>query len=120
MSHRVLLIEDSTTQAHLFTSLLQSSGFQVEQADCLAAGLRRLSAGGINAVLLDLTLPDSDGLQTFLRVNGQVQALNIPVVILTGTDDVKLGARAVEAGAQDYLVKGGITAAALSRAVHYA
>jgi glutamate dehydrogenase (NAD(P)+) len=117
---RVLLIEDSLTQAHMVTTLLQNSGFQVDKADCLAAGLKRLSAGGIDAVLLDLSLPDSDGLETFLRVHGEVQALNIPVVILTGTDDVKLGARAVEAGAQDYLVKGSITASALSRAVHYA
>jgi glutamate dehydrogenase (NAD(P)+) len=117
---RILLIEDSPTQAKLFAGMLEAEAFQVERADCLAAGLQRLSAGGIQAVLLDLTLPDSEGLTTFLRVHAVTQAQAIPVVILTGEDDVRLGSKAVEAGAQDYLVKKDITAATLSRGMHYA
>jgi glutamate dehydrogenase (NAD(P)+) len=119
MSH-VLVIEDSPTQAQGFALTLEAAGFQVEQADRLAAGLERLAAGGIDAVLLDLTLPDSEGMETFLRVRAQTQAAAIPVVILTGMDDVHLGAKAVEAGAQAYLVKGQSTGAALTRALHYA
>jgi glutamate dehydrogenase (NAD(P)+) len=117
---RILVIEDSPTQAVLFASILETAGFQVEQAGRLSAGLERLAAGGIDAVLLDLTLPDSEGLETFYRVRSQTQGPAIPIVILTGTDDVKLGAKAVEAGAQDYLVKGQLTPAALTRSLHYA
>src|SRR5262249_23655977 len=86
----------------------------------LARGLERLAAGGIDAVLLDLTLPDSEGLATFFQVRARTQSPAIPVVILTGMDDVKLGAKAVEAGAQDYLVKGHLDAAVLTRAVRFA
>jgi glutamate dehydrogenase (NAD(P)+) len=117
---RVLIIEDSATQAHQFARILEKAGFEVDRAEHLAGGLERLAAGGIDAVLLDLTLPDSEGLATFFQVRARTQAPPIPVVILTGTDDVKLGARAVEAGAQDYLVKGHLDAGALARAVRYA
>ena len=117
---RVLIIEDSSTQALQFTRILEKAGFEVERVELLAPGLERLAAGGIDAVLLDLMLPDSEGLETFFRVRARTQAPPVPVVILTGTDDVKLGARAVEAGAQDYLVKGHMDAPALTRALRYA
>jgi glutamate dehydrogenase (NAD(P)+) len=117
---RILVIEDSPTQAHQFAMILEAAGFQVDRAARLSAGLERLAAGGIDAVLLDLTLPDSEGLETFYRVRSHTQGPAIPIVILTGLDDVKLGAKAVEAGAQDYLVKGQLTSAALTRALHYA
>jgi glutamate dehydrogenase (NAD(P)+) len=117
---RILVIEDSPTQAQQFARILEKAGFQVEQAGQLSAGLERLAAGGVDAVLLDLTLPDSEGLETFYRVRSHTQGPAVPVVILTGVDDVKLGAKAVEAGAQDYLVKGQLTPAALTRSLHYA
>jgi glutamate dehydrogenase (NAD(P)+) len=117
---RVLVIEDSPTHAELFARILEKAGFQVERAARLSAGLERLAAGGIDAVLLDLTLPDSEGLETFYRVRGHTQSPAVPVVILTGTDDIKLGAKAVEAGAQDYLIKLQLTPAALTRSLHYA
>jgi glutamate dehydrogenase (NAD(P)+) len=117
---RVLVVEDSPTQAHQFCRILEKAGFQVEQADRLAPALERLQAGGLDAVLLDLTLPDSEGLGTFHQVRGHTQAPPVPVVILTGLDDVKLGAKAVEAGAQAYLVKGELAPEALTRAVRYA
>src|SRR5690349_24054552 len=82
---RVLIIEDSATQALQFTRVLEKAGFQVERTELLAPGLERLAAGGIDAVLLDLTLPDSEGLETFFRVRGVTQNPPVPVVILTGT-----------------------------------
>jgi glutamate dehydrogenase (NAD(P)+) len=117
---RVLIIEDSPTQAQQFAFYLESADYQVERAPCLAAGLERLAKPGIDAVLLDLTLPDSEGLDTFFRVRARTHSPVIPVVILTSLNDVKLGAKAVEAGAQAYLVKGQMTAATLARAFRYA
>src|SRR5262249_44770092 len=99
---------------------LENADFQVERADCLAAGLERLARPGIDAILLDLTLPDSQGLDTFFRVRARTHSPVIPVVIVTGLDDVKLGAKAVEAAAQAYLIKGQTTRATLARALHYA
>src|ERR671923_175453 len=62
---RILLIEDSATQAAQFVMMLQSAGFEVETADTLTAGLKRVKLGGIDSLLLDLNLPDSEGLATF-------------------------------------------------------
>src|SRR5262249_45467525 len=71
-----------------------------------------------DVVLLDLGLPDSDGLDTFLELRRHAPAL--PVVVLTGLADETLGARAVQEGAQDYLVKGQVEGRVLARAVRYA
>ena len=84
----------------------------------LKDGLNKLGAGGIELVLLDLTLPDSQDLETFVRV--RAHAPNVPIVIVTGLDDIKLAAKAVEAGAQDYLVKTQLQRNVLTRSLRYA
>ena len=117
----ILLVEDSDGDAHLIEALLDEaagSAFRVEHADRLAAGLAHLRAGGIAAVLLDLSLPDSQGLDTFLQIYSC--APDIPVVILTGLDDDARGETASRAGAQDYLVKGEVTGRKLARALRNA
>ncbi len=118
---RVLLVEDNPVQARLIQGLLSQSrspAFEVDLAGSLAAGIERINQGGVDVVLLDLILPDSEEIETFYRF--RAHADGTPVVILTGLDDLKLGARAVEGGAHDYLVKGEIDAAALIRSVRYA
>ncbi len=118
---RVLLVEDNPVQARLIQGLLSQSrspAFEVDLAGSLAAGIERINRGGVDVVLLDLILPDSEEIETFYRF--RAHADGTPVVILTGLDDLKLGARAVEGGAHDYLVKGEIDAAALIRSVRYA
>jgi glutamate dehydrogenase (NAD(P)+) len=118
---RSLLIEDNVVHARLILSLLEKAeavSFDVVHVDTLAAGLARLERGDIDVVLLDLVLPDSQELDTFMRV--RADAPDIPVVILTGLEDLNLAARAVEAGAQAYLVKGQINSAQLERSVRYA
>jgi len=117
----VLLIEDNPVHARLFQAQLAKVGtpvFAVETADRLAAGLERLGQGGIDIVLLDLVLPDSQELETVIRV--RAAAPEIPVVVLTGLDDVDLANRAVEAGAYDYLVKTQVTGPSMARAMHHA
>ena len=118
---RVLLIEDNPVHARLVTGLLHESQkpvFELTTCDRLVDGLARLAQGGIDIVLLDLTLPDSQDLETFVRV--RTQAPSLPIVIVTGVDDIKLAAKAVEAGAQDYLVKTQLRGGPLLRSLRYA
>jgi glutamate dehydrogenase (NAD(P)+) len=118
---RILLIEDNPVHVRLIETLLNTSqrpAFELAVAGRLSEGLARLVQGGIDLILLDLTLPDSEDLETFIRVRSQ--SPNIPIVIVTGLDDIKLAARAVEAGAQDYLVKTHLSSGPLLRSLRYA
>ncbi|MEX2530006.1 MAG: response regulator [Gemmatimonadota bacterium] len=117
----VLLIEDNPVQARLIQGLLEGSTappFRVQVRDTLAGGIERVEEGGVDAVLLDLMLPDSEELETFSRFHAH--AGEIPIVILSGLDDMALAARAVEGGAHDYLVKDRIDGSALVRSLRYA
>jgi signal transduction histidine kinase len=80
--------------------------------------LQRLESEGCDAILLDLWLPDSQGLDTFTQVHRQAPSL--PVVVLTSEDDEDLGVEAVNRGAQDYLIKGEVTPRLLVRSLRYA
>ena len=91
--------------------------FQVHCADRLSRGLEHLAAGETGLVLLDLSLPDSMGLETFSRVYAHSPA--VPIIVLTGNDDQKTALSAVKGGAQDYLVKGRLDRELLLRAMHY-
>lgn len=118
---RLLLIEDSPDDALLiqeFLSDARQSQFVVEHVELLSAALERLSAGGIDAVLLDLQLPDSRGLDTFRRVQETDAAP--PIVVLSGSDDETTALTAVQEGAQDYLVKGQARTAELEKTLRYA
>ncbi len=117
----VLLIEDERGDAELIRIQLHEPGteaFAVQIVDSLAAA-RQLIDEGLqpDIVLLDLNLPDSNGLQTVDRCRALTEA---PIVVMTGHDDDALSAAALEAGAQDYLVKGKFDRDALSRAVRNA
>ena len=118
----VLLIEDNPGDARLIREMLAEGGgdrFKLECADRLSAGLELLAEGGVDIVLLDLGLPDSQGLDTLHKVIAEVPEVPITVV-LTGTDDEELAVQAVRAGAQDYLIKGQIENNLLVRAMRYA
>ncbi len=120
---KVLLIEDSVfATRHTQKMLAEANGSQidaeVECADQLSVGLKRLAEDRIDIVLLDLTLPDSHDLDTFTRVH--TQAPEVPVVVLTGLEDEKLAVEAVGKGAQDYLVKGQLDSNLLKRSMLYA
>ena len=103
----VLLVEDSAGDAELITLELEEAEqvtFQVQHVSRLAEALEVLERGDAQAVLLDLGLPDSQGMATFERA--RATAHHMPIIVLTGLEDEQLGVRAVQAGAQDYLVKG--------------
>ncbi len=90
----------------------------ITRSERLSKGLERLAEGGIDAVLLDLGLPDSQGLGTFKKVHSAAQ--QVPILILTAYKDDSLALEAVHGGAQDYLIKGRFDAALLVRAITYA
>jgi len=118
--HRVLLIEDNPGDARLIGEMIgqaPDASFELHLADRLSRGLERLAAGEIALVLLDLSLPDSAGLDTFAKVYAESPA--VPIIVLTGNDDQTLALSAVKAGAQDYLVKGRLDAELLLRSMHY-
>jgi PAS domain S-box-containing protein len=117
---KVLLIEDNPGDARLIREMLvkeRGAPFDLERADCLSTGLERLAAGGIDVALLDLSLPDSRGFDTFARVHAQ--APEVPIVVLTSLDDEELAVKAVRKGAQDYLVKGHVDEYLLTHAIRY-
>ena len=117
----VLLVEDNPGDARLIQeSLADSTGnfFDLETADRLRTALRRLSYGGIDAVLLDLALPDSKGQNTFDKA--RAQAPTVPIIVLTGLGDEALALKMVQEGAQDYVAKIDLNGTILSRAIRYA
>src|ERR1044071_9002952 len=91
--------------------------FHLHCADRLSLGLEHLSAGQTGLVLLDLSLPDSFGLETFSKV--YAHSPTVPIIVLTGNDDQMLALSAVKGGAQDYLVKGRLDRELLLRSMHY-
>src|SRR5688500_10121671 len=117
-SLKVLLIEDNPGDARLIREMLGGSAslrFHVEDRQSLSEGLECLSNTNFDVVLLDLTLGETQGIETFRRV--RERAPGVPVVVFTGSDDDALAAEALQAGAQDYLVKGQVDRNILSRSL---
>ncbi|NCJ06275.1 response regulator [Synechococcales cyanobacterium C] len=117
----LLLIEDNPADVRLFQAFLQESAtpFILTHVERLQPALACLHQQNFDVVLLDLTLPDSQGLETFLTLYHH--APNLPLIVLTGLDDETLALRALQEGAQDYLMKGQITSGLwLSRTLRYA
>jgi signal transduction histidine kinase len=117
---RVLLIEDDPLAAEIAKAFIGNEGdpFEFEWRRRLEDGLERLAAGGIDVVLLDFNLPDSDGLETFTRLHERFPA--VATVPLTGTGDEGMALRAIQLGAQDYIFKGSVNTQVLLRAIRYA
>jgi glutamate dehydrogenase (NAD(P)+) len=114
---RLLLIEDTPVQQRLIALLLTDSAFELVTADSLAAGLAALADHQVDLVLLDLGLPDSQGLETLLRL--KAAAPRTPVIVQTALDDVSVATRALEAGAHDYLIKTQLSTKTILRSIHY-
>jgi sigma-B regulation protein RsbU (phosphoserine phosphatase) len=118
---KLLLVEDNPDDVFFLRAMLKDvSGttFEIYPFDSLSSGLERLAEGGIDIILLDLSLPDSSGLDTFRKI--KARARNIPIIILSGSDDETLAVNAVHVGAEDYLVKGNVNSHLITRAVLYA
>lgn len=116
----ILVIEDNPTDLFLLEEMLRSSKAPVRKvltADRISAALDALRENRVNLVLLDLSLPDSFGIESFLKIKDIIQ--KIPVIILTGLTDSEIALEALKHGAQDYLVKGEFKSDALAKSIQY-
>jgi PAS domain S-box-containing protein len=118
---RVLLVEDNPEDVLLFQRMLSHlpyMSYQLERVERLSEALIRVGADEIDIVLLDLSLPDSSGLDSFVRLHAV--DTRVPIIVYTGLDDEALAIRTVQEGAQDYIVKGQVDKNLLLRAIRYA
>ncbi len=118
---KLILVEDNPGDADLIREMLsqtETMSFEIVWVTRLSEAIHNLGRDFVNLVLLDLNLPDSDGLDTLRAVREAVSAM--PIVVLTGNDDEKTGISAVQAGAQDYLVKSKLNRWLLTSTLQYA
>lgn len=120
---KVLLIEDNPGDVKLVETLLEANHNANKHFDLICVGLLSeafpvLEQGGIAAILLDLGLPDGDGLDSLTQI--YTAAPTIPIVVLSAQEDELLAIQSVQLGAQDFLVKSGISELALRRSLYYA
>ncbi len=116
----LLLIEDNPADARLVQEFLKDceTGHCLEHVTLISDALQKISENTFDVILLDLSLPDSHGIQsldTMLEI-----APNIPIIVMTGTDDRELATLALKKGAQDYLTKGSYDEGLLERSIQYA
>ncbi|MGC1688256.1 MAG: EAL domain-containing protein [Candidatus Acidiferrales bacterium] len=117
----VLLVEDNPGDARLLREMLNVDGsrqIELRHAECMGDAEKLLAEQAVDMILLDLGLPDAQGLVVVRRA--RAAAPRIPLVVLTGMDDEMLATQALQEGAQDYLIKGQIESRALLRALRYA
>lgn len=118
---RVLLIEDEAGDAYLVKTALKQSKdveFEVTWSQSLSQAQKMLSSECFDVILLDLSLPDSEGISTVKRT--RYCACDIPIVVLTGREDTDFALNALKAGANDYMVKGDFGFNGLARVIRYA
>jgi DNA-binding NarL/FixJ family response regulator len=118
---KVLLIEDNDADARFIKEMfkeIKTPKYELINVKRLDEGLKLLDENLFYVFLLDLSLPDSSGLETFEKAHEHDPEL--PIVILSGLDDEEVAVKAVREGAQDYLMKGDVNSKLLSRAINYA
>jgi two-component system, cell cycle sensor histidine kinase and response regulator CckA len=118
---KILLVEDNPEDAALVSEMLcdtKTVRFDVMQVDRLGKAFQSLNNEHYEIILLDLSLPDCSGLDTFLKLYAEKP--HVPIVVMSGYGDEEMAVEALHKGAQDYLVKGQVDTALLTRAVRYA
>ena len=118
---RILLLEDNTEDINIFKILLSqisSCSFNLQVGKSIREGLNKLRESEFDVIITDLGLGDGQGIETFITV--YTEAPSVPIIIISGISDKEKAIKAVEAGAQDYLVKGNIDSDRLERTVYYA
>src|SRR5690348_8904620 len=117
---RVLIVEDSNTDSTIVQRYLQrdSAAREVHTATRLSDALAIAQTAALDVILLDMSLPDAQGLDAVRRMRTAVP--RVPIVILSGLEDESVATEAMQAGAQDYLIKGHVDHVSLRRSLRYA
>ena len=118
---KILLVEDDLGDAELIQEIFQeekTARFEITHVDRVSEAIKLLEENDFDLVLLDLSLPDSTGIDTFRKV--QLKTTDLPIVLLTELDNETLALKLVQEGAQDYLVKGQINSKVLIKSIRYA
>jgi signal transduction histidine kinase/DNA-binding NarL/FixJ family response regulator len=118
---KILLVEDNPGDARLLREALKDVAnyhFDLQHVERLSQALERLRGAHFDVVLLDLSLPDGEGLDNLAAVGNA--APGVPILVLTGLDDEEVAVQALRVGAQDYLVKGQADGSSVVRAIRYA
>lgn len=118
---RILLVEDDPDDVWVMRNLLGDrwdEPFELVQVEMLSAAIERCEEDRFDVILLDLSLPDSRGLETFFAMHAR--SGGVPIVVLSGLNDESAAMKAVSAGAEDYLVKGQVNDRMLARSIRYA
>jgi PAS domain S-box-containing protein len=114
----VLLVEDSPADARFVQEILAPRAYLLKHVSSLSDAHDYISQHRVKVILLDLSLPDGQGLESFLSMNAI--APDTPILVLTGLDDQEISIQAVKLGAQDYVLKKDINEQTLSRSINYA
>src|ERR1700733_10031066 len=120
VNFNILVVEDNPSDLYLIEQMLQASGLPINRvysAGRIADAIELLKQNEVSLVLLDLSLPDSLGLDSFLGIRQYAQ--KIPVIILTGQIASEVALQALKQNAQDYLVKGEFNASLLKKSIEY-
>jgi diguanylate cyclase (GGDEF)-like protein len=120
-SIRILLVEDAEMDAIFVSRVLESNPeilVVVEPATTLGGAITKLQTSDYDVCMLDLSLPDADGLESFEKI--RALDARLPIVVLTSSEDEDLALLAIESGAQDFIAKGHLTGQLLFRAVRFA
>lgn len=116
----ILMVEDDASDAELLATTLKKAdrSTQIEHTRTLSEACSQVRRTDYDAVILDLALPDSDGLSTVRRLHDANDC--VPIVVMSGRDDDELAKEAVHIGAEDYMVKGDKSGPGILRTIHYA
>ncbi|HET6227646.1 MAG TPA: response regulator [Bacteroidia bacterium] len=116
----ILLVEDNPGDARLIDIFMKEAfdgGYVLSVSEDLASGLSQIKKHNFDIIIADLSLPDSDGLDTFKTIHEN--APDIPTIVLTGLEDESVGINAMKFGAQDFLIKGKLKSKGLKRSIDY-
>lgn len=117
---KILLVEDNSADSKLVSIFLKGIYYVtpvINIANSLNAAIELAEITPYDIIILDLSLPDSQGIETFSKLHAKIPA--IPIIVLTGSEDEKLGTESVKMGAQDFLTKGNIDENTLKRSINY-
>jgi len=121
---KILVIDDSKEDRDLIINHIKKieKNITIEECNCLKEGLKKLSASNYDAIILDLALPETDGIDTIETTLEHLERdnKNTPIIVLTGLEDYSIGRKAVMLGIKEFLIKDEVQSKDLSRALTFA